>query len=118
MALPILPTYPIPEAESGSESSIRMLSANLGDGYRSDAPDGINALSENWTLNYNKVTRDERNIIVNFLVGRNGRPFYWDWEGGTKYLRYTCTSWRDTRHVGRNHTLSLTLVQDFGHSEE
>lgn len=49
-------TDPVPSQSSKQSRKFRTLTAQFGDGYRQDAPDGINYQLDSWDLNFENLT--------------------------------------------------------------
>lgn len=50
----------------------RVLTAQFGDGYGQDSPDGLNALPQQWSLKFEDIYAHEALAIRAFLVARKG----------------------------------------------
>lgn len=59
----------------------RVLSAQFGDGYSQEAPDGTNAATAEWSVQFENLTSTERTTLLAVL----------DAVGGTDYITWTAT---------------------------
>lgn len=50
--------------DSDMELATREISAQFGDGYRQAAPDGLNAVYEEWNITWAPLTKTERNSLL------------------------------------------------------
>jgi phage-related protein len=103
-----------PSVDATCNEQMRNSSAQFGDGYKLDSPDGINNRKKVWTLTFNNRPFAEAQAIRTFLVDHGGYlAFDWtDPDGDT--LRYTCGTIPRTFKQGLYQTFNLTFEQAFG----
>lgn len=102
--------------DSDMELNFRDISAKFGEGYRQVAPDGINAITEDWSIVIGPLTRTERNTALTAFktVGTWGR-ITWTPCDETVQLTFQIKSGTGIKvsRVGRKFKLSLSLEQVF-----
>lgn len=71
----------------------RVLSANLGDGYTQRAKDGLNSISDEWSISWD-VNETNADTLTDFFVTHGGADSF-DWtpptEGSSK--KWVASSW-------------------------
>lgn len=72
MAVNFPPTASPPYYGSKPSKEFRVLTATFGDGYTQRTPDGLNVEIESWEMQWDTLTKSERDLIVNFLDARMG----------------------------------------------
>lgn len=95
----------------------RVLSAEYGDGYSHDTPDGINSKRDMWSnVTYPNMTLFYRNIIVVALESV-GQTDYLTWAplpgGPTKRFKITSDGYTETFPAGHLYTISFSLREVF-----
>jgi len=93
----------------------RVLFAQFGDGYDQTAPDGINALVDEWSITYPNLTSSERTTLWSALDAVGGSDYFtWTPPGGTS------TKWKvkedgvtEMPASGDLYTVSFSLRQVF-----
>lgn len=95
------------------KTGARILEANLGDGYSQRAADGINAIKDEWNLEW-VVNNTDADTLTNFFAARGGyESFDWQPSGESVSKKWTCKSWSKTP-VGLNvWSISATLEEAF-----
>jgi len=117
MATPL----PIPSKISRDSSKIvkfRVISANFGDSYTQEAPNGLNPKIDTWGIKWVGLTRTERLTVESVLdyVGSWGllswTPCY---ETTIKYFKLDVSSGYTTKHIAGNNVfhISCKLVEHF-----
>lgn len=109
-----MPTFAwTPKVDPVATSTLRVRTAQFGDGYSQAAQDGLNNKVQSWQLQF---TRDNNTIatIANFLDTQAGyQSFTWTPPGGPAGL-YRCANYTIQRHAGGLYsTLSATFEQVF-----
>ena len=111
-----LPLTTMISQTSTRKRTYRVLSAQFGDGYSQEAPDGINDVVDEWNLKYENLTTDERSTLMTAL----------DSVGGYDYLTYappgdSLKRWKiskdgvsETPKSGDLWDISFTIKQWFG----
>ncbi len=101
-----------PDGKPTGDTTLRVLSAQFGDGYKQDAADGINNKSQSWPLTF---TGSSARIaaIRDFFDARMGyQAFYWTPPLGTQGL-YKCAKYQ-IRPLGLDaYSISGTFEQAF-----
>ncbi len=54
-----------------------IIEAPFGDGYSQRTPQGINHISDNWTVPWNALENDEAQTLIIFLKAHYTLPFLW-----------------------------------------
>jgi phage-related protein len=93
----------------------RILRTDFGDGYSQRAADGLNSLKETLpNVHWRNVTTDEKDEIIDFMVGKGGYlPFTWTPPGETTARNYICTRWEPERVAFNVYNVTCTFEQVF-----
>lgn len=100
---------------SARQRTYRVLSAQRGDGYSQEAPDGINNRVDNWQISYSNLTASERNTLVTALDAVGGWDYLtWTANGDSteKKWKVTADGWSEQTN-GLHYNVSFTLRQVF-----
>lgn len=65
-----------PSSPTSGQVTARMLSADLGDGYRAELADGINALKRTYNLVWDLLPEADAKALKTFLDSHVGTPFF------------------------------------------
>lgn len=93
------PTLPLPsgvDVSLGSEVAhkARVLKAQFGDNYTQRAGDGQNAVTRNYSVSFNTLTRQEAQVLLDFFEAQAGyKAFYYTIKGETVARLWTCEEW-------------------------
>ena len=106
-------TY-VPSYATPVEDEYRELTAQFGGGYAQTAPDGINPVSEVWSLQFNEIPLARGEAIRAFLRTKVGTSFTWTPPGGseTRFRRVGSVTMPRTGPTTVN--LTCTFRQWFG----
>ena len=75
----------------------RVLKAQFGDGYVQRSTDGINSISETWTISFVNRTTAEGDLILEFLEARGGvEAFSWTPPYASSAIHVVCYKWDST----------------------
>lgn len=96
----------------------RVASTRFGDGYEQRAPDGLNPITQTWSVVHRAIDREVAEAIVAFLRARftsvDGlEAFEWWPPGEAAALRFTCREW--TKAIDDETdtaTVTATFVQE------
>lgn len=92
--------------------TVKKLSAEFGDGYTQESPDGINNVRDNVDLVWDTLLPDQAKAMEIFMKEHKGViPFYYDVDEG-EMRRWKCEVWDRTR--GSPFSFSATFVEYFG----
>jgi phage-related protein len=99
--------------EPTGTTTLRMRSAQFGDGYAQDAADGLNPVVANWPVSV-KGNAALIGPIKDFLKAHVGVSFFWTPPGaGEVQGYYQCTGYTEIPHGVDRYTLAITLQQKF-----
>lgn len=101
-----------PRVNASGDTAFRFRKAQYGDGYAQYAGDGINAIKQEWSLEF---VGDETYIkaIKTFLENHAGiKSFYWVPPLGTKNL-FRCEGYKPSALGNGIYSLSCTFMQSF-----
>lgn len=112
---------PLPYPDLISQQSTRhrknrTISARFGDGYSQERPDGINALSDEWSITYLPLSELERSAVWSALDAVGGWDYLiWQPPGSPAPLKWKVTQDGVTESStgGGLYTLSFTVRQVF-----
>lgn len=101
-----------PDATPQKSVKPRVRSARFGDGYEQRVRDGINTISDEWTLTFTG-SNPEVNAIEAFLEAHGGADhFIWK-TPQEKTGKFVCRSWEFSRDRGVKSILSCKFEQVF-----
>lgn len=100
-----------PTDETRGRITARVKRARFGDGYSQSAPDGINAIDQEWPLTF-AGTEAEMQALVDFLQAHVGRSFEWKPLLGQPAL-WQCDTWQPKDEGGGWYTVTATFQQTF-----
>lgn len=108
------PTFNPPVRQSKGTTispTIKILSAEFGDGYTQESPDGINHIRDSVDLVWDTLLPEDAIAIETFLRGQKGtNPFWYDVDE-LDHRKWTCKVWKRTRD--EVHSFSATFVESF-----
>lgn len=116
----------IPDQPVGRNDSVRLRTAQFGDGYAQRTLDGINALDQRWTLTWENRENTIITAMVDYLVARKGNSFLFREQQTQKVYQVWCDSWQVNWTIRRRHftgnistplyygTLSAEFVRAYG----
>jgi phage-related protein len=94
---------------------VKILSANFGDSYTQEAPDGINNVRMVATLNWPVLLEDQAQAIFDFFVAQKGSiPFYYALRDGVT-RKWTCKEF--DRLWDTPNTVTATFRESFVHDD-
>lgn len=109
--------FPLPDLISQSSSrkrEYRTLTAQFGDGYQQDAPDGINFIVDTWSMRIENLTDTDANTLRTFLDSV-GSYTSWNWQAPndsvTKTWKVTKDGWSESINSGNISSFSFTIKQ-------
>ena len=115
MALAYFTPNPRPSPGTENTPELKILSAQFGDGYTQETPDGINHIRSVWRLKWDALTPAQADAIEAFFVAQKGTtPFWWKEVSTGPWIKVTCKEWSRTR--GAPHTVTATLRQSFSNA--
>ena len=90
----------------------RVLMANLGDGYKQRAVDGINSMPEKWELTWENISDTDADTLDNFFTTYAGADsFDWTAPRASSSSKYICSGWKRTISYFQNDTITATFEQ-------
>ena len=114
--MPAMFTTPVPSQSSQRTTMFRTLSTQFGDGYKEDAPDGINYKIDTWNLNFENLTNSDTSNVKTFFdsVGSYS-TFTWQAPGDTssKTWKLDARGYSLTAQSGNIYSISSTIYQVF-----
>lgn len=91
---------------------------DFGDGYTQVRPRGINAERRVWELTWSRLTKEESDILFDFLRDTKGaEKFYWvhpDSVGLSVPLKVRCKNPKRVYNSFNAYTVTATFREDFG----
>jgi len=103
----------VPDHGASSDVNTRVNSLAFGDGYEQRSTDGLNTVSEDWSLNFTLRTKAEITAIADFLRERGGyERFDWTTPMGDA-LVFICKRWSPVATHDGNWSLSCVFEQRF-----
>jgi phage-related protein len=115
----VAPTIPLPagvDVSLGSEVAFkaRTLKAQFGDGYTQRSGDGQNAVSGNYSVSFNTLTRVEAQILLDFFTAQAGyKAFYYTIKGESTPRLWTCEDWSREHVTGIIDNVKATWIEVF-----
>lgn len=108
-------TPPVPPSPGTSDRpEIKLHTADFGDGYTQETPDGLNHIRRVIVLKWEMLTPAQCASILSFLRQRGGwEPFWYTPSDETVAIKWTCKEWDDQRLKNGLRSLSATLKQSF-----
>lgn len=108
-------TSPIPSQSSQVSRRFRTISAQFGDGYRLDAPDGINYQLDSWNLTFENLNSTDTTTVRTFFDGVGPfTQFTWTAPGDTsKTWKMDPKGYSVTPKGGSIYTIQVTINQAF-----
>ena len=107
---------PVPSQSSKVVRKFRTLALQFGDGYRQDAPDGINYQIDTWSLNFENLNSTDASTVRTFFdtVG-SFTTFTWTAPGDStsKVWKMDPQGYAVQALAGNVYTITLTIVQVF-----
>lgn len=98
---PVNPSFPL-----DVKTSVRVRTVKFGDGYAQHSPDGLNAMESKVTLNWDNLTRTEKDQIVGFMAARLGsEPFDYEVDGDSYVL--IAQSWSHEKTTANAYNLQV-----------
>lgn len=101
------------------QTNARILETPFGDGYRQRAGDGINSITDEWSLSW-IVNSTDTDTLTDFFEARGGyESFDWTPSGESVSKKWTCKTWTKTpteaKDIAGNNVwnVSATLRQEF-----
>lgn len=111
--LPDIGTTPDWGLSQGGQFRVR--SVGFGDGYEQRAPDGLNSVRRAWKVKWTLLSREQRNLIYDFLVEKKGvHPFIWEVPTEGETVQVLCRkkpSWSHDDY--ESFSLSAEFTEDF-----
>lgn len=87
----------------------RVLSAQFGDGYGQDSPDGLNANLQTWELTFEDIYKHDGIAIDEFLTARKGAEAF-EWTTPLQEtLAFKCREW-DVKPTNKSRLLTVTCT--------
>lgn len=112
-ALDTWPAVPGP-SKADPETTVRVLEAQFGDGYTQTSEDGLNSISDSYSVDWSLLTKAELAMFVDFLKAHKGSmPFLWKSPLESVVRQWKCKTWKATALGGGWHSLSCTFKESF-----
>jgi len=107
-----LPLTTLIDQGSSRKRQYRTLRAEFGNGYEQTAPDGINAVRDEWSISYSNLTGAERTTLVTALDTVQGWDVLtWTAPGDVTQKKWKVSEgWSESTN-GLHYTVSFTLRQ-------
>lgn len=103
----------LPDIGASKQVVPRTRKLRFGDGYEQRVPDGLNSVTEKWTLNWTVRPRSEIDQIDTFLTDQGGVSwFYWTTPQG-RLKKFKCESWSPVFAQDRDCSLSAVFEEVF-----
>jgi phage-related protein len=108
-------TFATPDKTMTRESSPKVLISKFGDGYEQRVTDGINSLSETYSLQFKTREKEFIDDVVVFLDGKKGVTKFAfripesNSSGGEKEIKVVCDSYSTTYEYDNFYTLGVSL---------
>lgn len=69
----------------------RVKTVSFGDGYEQRMPDGLNTTKRTWSLKWSLLSRDQKNVLIDFLYEMKGAySFLWNVPDSDEAYRVVC----------------------------
>lgn len=101
----------VPKTNPTGTGTIAMRTAQFGDGYAQEAPQGINPVTESWPLSFEGYT-SEVQPVKDFITAHIGKSFYWTPPLGVQGY-YKCKSYSTIPLGGDVVQFNPTLYQSY-----
>lgn len=104
----------LPSFGVGSDPQVSLISSQFGDGYKQETPNGINYISDVFTLPFNNKSLSEGRDIIAFLRAHAGGIWFWFTDpimGQT--IKVKCKKWAPVASAPGTISLSATFEQCF-----
>lgn len=96
----------LPTIQSGVAFTAKTLEAGFGDGYEQVVASGLNSVSGNYSLVFDNLTVEQRDVIEGFFRDKKGaEPFIYTFPGESTSRKFRCKTWN------RGHTGALYTVR-------
>ena len=109
-------TSPVPSQSSKQARKFRTLSSQFGDGYRQDAPDGLNYQIDKWDLVFENLNSTDTSTVRTFLdsVG-SYTTFTWTAPGDSsaKTFKVDPAGYQVSALSGSVYTITFSINQVF-----
>lgn len=102
------PSFPLDIKET-----VRVNEIQFGDGYAARSADGLNAMKLEVVLNWENVTKVEKDNILSFLRARAGVVSFTCPFMEEPHLKWICKEWGASRIAFDSFVVSATLTQVF-----
>jgi phage-related protein len=113
VSLQTFPASPGP-SKAEPETAVRVLEAQYGDGYTQTQADGLNSISDTYSVGWNLLTRAELNAFTDFLTAHAGYvPFLWTPPLSSAARQWKCKTWKPVPLGGGWYSLSCTFKESF-----
>jgi phage-related protein len=97
-----------------NKPEFRVLSAEFGDGYSQDGPDGINNVRAILALTWETLLPAQAAYITSFIAARKGvEPFWYTPSDEATPIKWTCKDMTDKRGDGGLRTVTATFRRSF-----
>lgn len=114
MANPTLPLTHLISQSSSRDREYRTLTAQYGDNYQQDAPDGTNDVIDTWSLNFENLSVTDREIMIDFLDTVKASSI-WDWQAHgdkvVKQWKVVKGSVKESFPSGNTYTITFSAKQ-------
>jgi phage-related protein len=103
------PTY-----QTSTGEKPRVLRAEFGDGYSQRTIDGLNSLKVEGTLNFDGLTVEQADDIIDFCRARNGsEAFYFTLPREDDPRKFICTDWKRVYQAPLHDGVIMTIEEVF-----
>ena len=93
----------------------RLWTAQFGDGYQQNAPQGLNWQAEKWQLQFTFGLRSDADALWSYLNAQGGySAFWWRSPRGPNPMRVLCKEYSDITKARSAYTVNATFEQVFG----
>lgn len=113
MSLQTFPASPGP-SKADPDTTVRVNEAQFGDGYTQTTGDGLNAISDTYSVAWGLLTKAELDAFVDFLKAHGGTlAFLWTPPRDSAARQWKCKGWRTQNLNGGWFALSATFKESF-----
>lgn len=105
-------TVPTPSYSLAATTKPRVQRVQFGDGYSLRMADGLNNMISSWDIQWEGLTRTEKDTIETFLRARRGyEAFYWTPPNGTQ-KRVASGEWKITETNPAVFDIDVTFTEE------
>lgn len=109
-----LPDIQPDNVSSRKSTKARVVRTNFGDGYSQRIGDGLNAVRDEWNVQWTNITAADKETLVQFFEGLAGvTSFQWTPQGDSAAKNFTCAEWNVTPKNAYYYSLTAKFTQEF-----